>query len=68
MIHLRPCFIHHEISSKNQENVKFTTVKVIPKKQQETKIDYSQSYTANNFITTVRAFNEYLLKPTYVLF
>ncbi len=27
------------------------------------KIDYSQIYTANNFITTVRAFNEFLLRP-----
>jgi solute carrier family 30 (zinc transporter), member 9 len=26
-------------------------------------IDYSKTYTANNFITTVRAFNEYLLNP-----
>lgn len=29
-------------------------------------IDYSESYTANNFITTVRAFNEYLLRPEFV--
>jgi len=28
------------------------------------KIDYSQSYTLNNFLTTSRACNEYLLKPT----
>ena len=32
------------------------------------KIDYSQTYTANNFITTVRAFNEFLLKPKYFIF
>jgi len=32
------------------------------------KIDYSQIYTANNFITTVRAFNEFLLKPRYFQF
>ena len=38
-------------------------VKVVPKPLKK-KIDYSKSYTANNFITTVRAFNEYLLKPT----
>ena len=30
-------------------------------------IDYSQSYTANIFISTVRVFNEYLLKPTWVI-
>ncbi len=37
-------------------------VKVKPKNIRN-KTDYSQSYTANNYITTVRAFNEFLLSP-----
>ena len=37
---------------------KYTTTRV-----NSSKIDYSKRYTANNFITTVRAFNEFLLKP-----
>jgi hypothetical protein len=48
---------------------KFSTVniKLIPKLNRK-KIDYTQSYTANNFITTVRAFNEFLLHPKLVIF
>ncbi len=47
-----PQFVH---SNKN-------VVKLVPK----SKIDYNLTYTANNFITVVRAFNEFLLKPSYV--
>ena len=50
----------------NTKGIKYATVKVIPKVKRD-KIDYSQTYTANNFLTTIRAFNEYLLNPAYVL-
>ena len=52
-------------SSSSQKAQKFSAVniKVKPKSSSRSAIDYSQSYTANNFITTVRAFNEFLLRP-----
>ena len=56
--------------TQNTENVsnankQFSAVniKIKPKDNTRKKIDYSQIYTANNFITTVRAFNEFLLRP-----
>jgi hypothetical protein len=37
---------------------------VKPKNLVRNKTDYTQSYTANNYVTTVRAFNEFLLGPS----
>lgn len=50
-----------EASQKTQFSA--VNIKVKPKSSSRSAIDYSQSYTANNFITTVRAFNEFLLRP-----
>lgn len=44
---------------------KETIVSVIPKrKSQRKKLDVTQAFTERNFITPLRAMNEYLLKPT----
>ncbi|XP_013788210.2 zinc transporter 9-like isoform X2 [Limulus polyphemus] len=43
---------------------KETIISVIPKrKSQRKKLDVTQAYTERNFITPLRAMNEYLLKP-----
>lgn len=58
-------------SNEGKTDAEQSDSKIIPKinikllsKMIRKKIDYSQSYTANNFVTTSRACNEYLLKPT----
>lgn len=52
------------MSTTDDPNKQFSKVNIkLFSKSNRKKIDYSQSYTANNFITTVRAFNEFLLKP-----
>ena len=52
-------------STNTSELYSTVNVKVKPKNSSRNKIDYTQSYTANNFITPVRAFNEFLLRPKY---
>lgn len=47
----------------DKKKVKDTYSAVNVKVKPRNKIDYTQIYTANNYITTVRAFNEFLLKP-----
>lgn len=41
------------------------SIKVVPKKKKapRPKVDFSREYTERNFVTPVRAMNEYLLKP-----
>lgn len=44
-----------------QQSFQNVNIRLVPKNVTSTKIDYTRSYTANNFITAVRAMNDYLL-------
>lgn len=50
-------------NQKNNSQFQKVNIKLLSKLLRK-KIDYSQKYTLNNFLTTTRACNEYLLKPT----
>lgn len=52
-----------ETDSEAQSKTKKVNIKLLSKLIRK-KIDYSKRHTANNFYTTSRACNEYLLKPT----
>ncbi|CAF0711664.1 unnamed protein product [Brachionus calyciflorus] len=53
-------------SDNKQQNQQYQSVNIrlVPKNIVSSKIDYSRSYTANNFIIAVRAMNDYLLSPS----